>query len=194
MAPPGHPLPGLAPARQALLFARQFIANPRHVGAVLPSSRALVEGMLDAVDWSAVTTAVEFGPGTGVVTRRALARMRPDARLLAFEINPEFARYLASSIADPRLSVMTMSAEHVGQCLPDGCDVALSSLPFSIMPREVRGRILNATAAALRPGGLLVGYQYSPAWLAELRSVMPHVNIRFEIRNWPPAVIFAARP
>ena len=179
--------------RPALLFARQFLANPRRIGSLIPSSRPLVSRMLAGVDWSQVETAVEFGPGTGVVTRALLARLRPDVRLTAFEINPAFATYLARSIADPRLLVLPLSAEHVADHVPAGCDVAISSLPFSIMPREVRGRILTATASVLNPDAPLIGYQYSPAFLAELRGAYPDVAVRFEPRNWPPAFIFTAR-
>jgi phospholipid N-methyltransferase len=191
--------------RPALFFARQFLAHPRRVGSLIPSSRPLVSRMLAGVDWAGVKTAVEFGPGTGVVTRAILARLRPDARLIAFEINPDFATYLARSIADPRLVVLPLSAEHVADHVDvhvdgqgdgqagGGCDVAISSLPFSIMPRAVRGRILAATATALKPGAPLVGFQYSPAFLAELRSGFPDVAVRFEPRNWPPAFVFTAR-
>jgi phospholipid N-methyltransferase len=66
-------------------------------------------------------------------------------------------------------------------------------MPFSIMPREVRGRILAATARVLKPGAPLIGYQYSPAFLAELRGAFPAVHVRFEPRNWPPAFVFTAR-
>lgn len=180
-------------ARPALFFARQFLANPRRVGSLIPSSRRLVSRMLAGVDWANVKTAVEFGPGTGVVTRAILARLHPDAQLIAFEINPEFSTYLARSIADPRLVVLPMSAEHVADHVRDGCEVAISSLPFSIMPRDVRGRILAATAMALKPGAPLIGYQYSPAFLAELRVAFGHVGVRFEPRNWPPAFVFTAR-
>lgn len=183
----------MASARPALLFARQFLAHPRRVGSIIPSSRPLVARMLDAVDWTQVKTAVEFGPGTGVVTRAALARLRPDGRLIAFEINPDFAAYLSRSIDDPRLVVLPMSAEHVAEQVPQGCEAAISSPPFSIMPRDVRDRILAATAKVLEPGAPLVGYQYSPAWLGELRQAFPNVRLRLEPRNWPPAVVFTAR-
>jgi phospholipid N-methyltransferase len=179
-------------ARPALLFARQFLANPRTVGSLIPSSQPLVQRMLGGIDWTAAQTVVEFGPGTGVVTRAALARMRPDARLIAFELDPRFAAYLASSIDDPRLTVLPVSAEAVAAHVPDGCDVALSSLPFSIMPRDVRGGILAATAAILNPGGRFNAYQYSPALLPELRAVFGDVAMRFEPRNWPPAFVFSA--
>lgn len=180
-------------ARPALLFARQFLANPRGVGAVAPASPALVRCMLDGVDWGGVACAVEYGPGTGVVTRAMLARMASDARLLAFEINPDFARHLRATIADPRLTVLTASAADVTDHLAGGCDVAISSLPLAVMPQAVRAQVLAATADVLQPGAALIGYQYSPARLAEVRRVFPDLSLRLEPRNLPPAVVFTAR-
>lgn len=183
----------LARVRPGLLFARHFLANPRHVGSVIPSSRRLIQRLLAGIDWSRVQIAVEYGPGTGVVTRALLARLGPEARLHAFEINPEFAAYLRREIADPRLVVVEASAELVAQRLPGPADLVVSSLPFTVMPRDVSARILAATATALAPGAPLVGYQYSKAWLRALRRVFPRVDVDFEPRNWPPAFVFRAR-
>ena len=36
---------------------------------------------------------VEYGPGVGTFTTKILERMRPDATLIAFEINPDFIKY-----------------------------------------------------------------------------------------------------
>jgi phospholipid N-methyltransferase len=179
-----------------MLFARSFLANPRHVGSVIPSSRRLIQRLLDRTDWAHVKVAVEYGPGTGVVTRALLARLGPDARLYAFEINADFVDYLRQSIADPRLVVIAGSAETVGGVLAAAghqrCDIAVSSLPFSIMPVAVRSRIVHATAAVLAPGSAFVGYQYSTRWLRELRRVFRGVAVELEPRNWPPAFVFTA--
>lgn len=184
---------GRAKASPALLFARQFLANPRRMGAVAPASPALVRCLLDGVDWQRVDLAVEYGPGTGVVTRAMLARMRPGARLIAFEINPDFACYLSSSIADSRLQVLAVSAAEAAAHVPGPCDVAISSLPLGVMPQHIRGQVLAATAQVLSPGAALIGYQYSPARLAEVRRVFPDLSLRLEPRNLPPALVFTAR-
>lgn len=179
------------------MFARNFFANPRGVGSAIPSSKRLTQAMVAAIDWSSARVVVEYGPGTGVVTRALLARMAPDARLFAFETNAEFVRYLRRNIADPRLTVIDASAETVAAVLAAAgiavCDAAVSSLPFSIMPARVRLRIVAATAAILRPGAPLVGYQYSRRWVGELSRAFDHVTTRFEPRNWPPAFVFTAR-
>jgi phospholipid N-methyltransferase len=180
-----------------LLFARSFLANPRATGSVIPSSARLTRRMLAGLDFRPGQVIVEFGPGTGVVTRALLARMAPDARLFAFETNPEFVDFLRRVIDDPRLTVVAASAETVESVLAAqglaNCDLAVSSLPFSIMPPRVRLRILAATARALAPGARLVGYQYSTRWLGELSRRFGSVSVRFEALNWPPAWIFTAR-
>ena len=187
----------VARARPRLLFARNFFANPRRVGSVIPSSRRLIQRLLGHTDWHHIKVVVEYGPGTGGVTRGLLARLGPDARLFAFEINGDFVDYLRRDIQDPRLTVVAASAETVGAVLAAAgfahCDIAISSLPFSIMPVTVRQAIVRATAAALAPGAQLIGYQYSTAWLRELRHEFRHVAVQIEPRNWPPAFVFTAR-
>jgi phospholipid N-methyltransferase len=185
-----------ARVRPRMMFARSFVANPRHVGSVIPSSRRLIQRMLGQTNWASIKVAVEYGPGTGVVTRAMLARLPPDAKLYIFEINNEFVEYLRASITDPRLMVVAASAETVTQVLTAAghahCDIAVSSLPFSIMPIAVRHAIVQATAAALAPGSSFIGYQYSTRWLRELRFVFRRVTVELEPRNWPPAFVFTA--
>lgn len=185
-----------ARVRPRMMFARSFLANPRRVGSVIPSSRRLIQRLLGQTNWTTIKVAVEYGPGTGVVTRALLARLPLDAKLYIFEINAEFVDYLRTSITDPRLVVVAASAETVTQVLADAghahCDIAVSSLPFSIMPIAVRHAIVQATAAALAPGSSFIGYQYSTRWLRELRFVFRRVNVELEPRNWPPAFVFTA--
>lgn len=185
-----------ARARPRMLFARSFLANPRHVGSVIPSSRRLIQKLLGKTNWAQINVAVEYGPGTGGVTRALLARLGPEAQLFVFEINSEFVDYLRTSIIDPRLIVVAASAETVAEVLAAAghahCDIAVSSLPFSIMPVDVRHAIVQATAAVLAPGAGFIGYQYSTRWLRELRFVFRRVTVELEPRNWPPAFVFTA--
>lgn len=191
------PVAAVARARPRLLFARNFLANPRRVGSVIPSSRRLIQRLLGQTDWQNVKVAVEYGPGTGGVTRAMLAKLGPDARLFAFEINSDFVDFLRREIPDPRLTLIAASAETVGAVLAaagiEHCDVAVSSLPFSIMPLTVRQAIVRATATILAPGARLIGYQYSTTWLRELRHEFRHVTVQIEPRNWPPAFVFTAQ-
>jgi len=164
------------------------------LGSVIPSSRFLVRRALRPIDWSRARLIVEYGPGLGTCTAEILRRMRPDARLLVFETHPDFVKHLRESHTDPRLEVMHESAEEVESTVDDlglsGADYVLSGIPFSLMPGEVRDRILTRTRSVLEPGGTMVVYQFSPLIGLELKRVFDDVDWGFEPRNFLPAVIF----
>src|SRR5262245_8420533 len=79
---------------QFFLFALNFLKHPNMVGWVLPSSPFLVDEVLKRVDWERAKVIVEYGPGVGAFTTKVLQRMRPDATLIALEVNPEFFEFL----------------------------------------------------------------------------------------------------
>jgi phospholipid N-methyltransferase len=182
--------------RQALTdgvrLLRAFATNPRQVGAVLPTSRTAVRAMLDLADVPAARLVVELGAGTGVATREILARLGPDARLVAVEIDPRLARLLAERLPDPRLQVVCDSAEDLGRHLDgDRADVLVSMLPFTSLEVGLRRRLLDELPRALRPGGSALVIQYSPLLLGELRHRFAAVRSRVTPWNVPPAFLFA---
>lgn len=175
-----------------LRLLRAFATNPRQVGAVLPTSRTAVRAMLDLADVPAARLVVELGAGTGVATRELLARLGPDARLVAVEIEPDLARMLGERLDDPRLQVVSGSAEDVGSHL-DGqrADVVVSMLPFTSLQAGLRRRLLDGLAATLHPDGVALVIQYSPLVLGELRHRFALVRTRVTPWNVPPAFLFA---
>jgi phospholipid N-methyltransferase len=54
---------------EGFLFLKQYIKNPRMIGAVLPSSRNLARKMIEDIDFEKAECIVEYGPGTGVFTK-----------------------------------------------------------------------------------------------------------------------------
>src|ERR1700730_12083551 len=93
------------------LFARNFLKSPMMLGSVVPSSSFLVNDMMSQVDWQRARVLVEYGPGVGTFTREILRRMRPDAVLVAIELNTDFVEYLRTHICDPRFRVIHGSAD-----------------------------------------------------------------------------------
>ena len=174
------------------LFLRSFLAHPRQVGAILPTSRRAVRAMLDMADLPAARLVLELGAGTGSHTGEILARLGPEARLLAFEIDPALAGALAAKLRDPRLRVVTDSAEHVEAYL-DGAraDVVVSAIPFTSLPAPLPATILERARDALRPGGVMLLLQYSPLLQGELRRVFGSVRRLLSLLNVPPAFLFA---
>ena len=146
-------------------FLRGFLKNPVMVGSIIPSSKLLIEKMLDPVDWANTRVFVEYGPGVGTFTRPILERLAPDAALVTIDTNPDFTRYLTEAIDDPRLLAVTGSAADVEKILADrgfgSADYVLSGLPFSTLPPGVGNDIAEATANVIRPGGAFLVYQFS---------------------------------
>jgi phospholipid N-methyltransferase len=175
-----------------LHFFRAFAANPRAVGAVLPTSRWAVRDMLDMADVGGVDVVVEMGAGTGVQTGELLARMRPGSRLLAFEIDPGLTQRLRERYDDPRLEVVSESAEHVDEHLGGGkADVVVCALPYTSLEPELRRRLLDVLPRAVARGGTVLVIQYSPVMQTEFRRRFASVRRRISPRNVPPAFLFA---
>jgi phospholipid N-methyltransferase len=173
-------------------FLQAFVAHPRQVGAVLPTSRRAVRDMLDLADLPDADLVVELGAGTGVQTGEILARLKPGARLVAVEIDPRLAKLLAERYDDPRLQVVCDSAENLEEHL-DGraADVLVCALPFTSLPPELRRRILDRLPVVLAPGGVMVLIQYSPLIEPELRKRFASVRRRVSPLNVPPAFLYA---
>lgn len=176
-----------------LRFFAAFVAHPRQVGAVLPTSRTAVRDMLDLADVPAADLVVELGAGTGVQTGEILARLRPDARLVAVEIDPKLSALLAKRYAgDDRLEVVTDSAENIDAYLRGRrADVLVSALPFTSLDGELRQRILDVLPQILGPAGVMVVIQYSPLMLGEFRRRFRSVRWRITPWNVPPAFLYA---
>ena len=177
-------------------FLRGFLKNPVMVGSVIPSSRVLIEKMLDPVDWANTKVFVEYGPGVGTFTRHVLNRLLPDATLVTIDTHPDFTGYLKDSLDDERLVTVTGSAADVEKILADrnlgSADYVLSGLPFSTLPPGVGEDIAEATANVIRPGGAFLVYQFSPKVFDFIKPHFDQIKRGFEWINVPPAVLFWA--
>jgi len=182
-------------AAEMLLFAFNFIRHPHMLGSIIPSSRFLVNQVLDPIDWDAAQVIVEYGPGVGTFTAEILRRMRSDATLLVIETNRDFVRFLRQSLPDERLHVVQDSAAQV-QAILQRLGLAqpryiISGIPLGSMPEPVRTDIVGKTRAALAPGGTFLVYQFTARVLPVLQSTFGNVRRSFERRNLPPAQLFA---
>jgi phospholipid N-methyltransferase len=190
--------PGRSGSGGALLFARNFFRHPRMLGSIIPSSRFLIKQLLEPIDWEQARVIVEYGPGVGGITAEVLRRMRPDAMLIAIETNPDFVKYLRSSIQDERLHVVEASAEAVDEILrqygQSNASYVISGIPFSTIPAPVRERILRKTCEVLKPGGSFLVFQFSTRVLEDLQRIFRYVRRQFEPLNVLPAHLFFCQP
>lgn len=164
------------------------------IGSLIPSSRFLVDRLLQQVDWNRTRVVVEYGPGIGNITREILKRLPEDATLVAIEMNENFVRLLREEILDPRLKVVHGSAADVRSVLRvlriHSADYIISGIPFTTLPEDVRVRVMRESRAALTPGGALLIYQFTRAVLPYLRREFEHVRTDFEPLNVLPAQLF----
>lgn len=188
----GHPV--RSTTSDKVRFLRAFVAHPRQVGAVLPTSARAVADMLDLADLASARLVVELGSGTGSHTGHILDRLGPDARLVAFEIDPGMAAGLRARLPDPRLRVVTGSAADVVEVLAgDRPEVVVSALPFTSLPADLGKQILLRTVRVLAPGGALLVLQYSPLLARQLHRLFASVTRKVSLRNVPPAFLYACR-
>lgn len=163
------------------------------VGAIVPTSSVAVKRVCSRIDFDRARVIVEYGPGTGVFSKFILRRMSPESKLILIEINPEFCRILRR-IDDPRIHVFQESAEDIGrileECGEDSADHMISGIPFSILNKTLRNRILDNTHNALAPQGKFLVYQYSTFIKKCLSEHFGRVDTDFEILNIPPLFIF----
>jgi phospholipid N-methyltransferase len=185
-------------ASRTLLFARNFFKFPTMLGSLIPSSPFLVNDLLSQVDFDRARVIVEYGPGVGTFTQEILKRMRPDAALVAIELNEEFAGFLKDEIGDRRLHAVHASACDVGKVLASlnlpSADYIISGIPFSTMPKSLRAEIMRNSRDALRPDGALLVYQFTRAVRPYLESSFGSVQENFQMLNILPARIFYCTP
>ena len=176
------------------VFFKGFLKHPVMVGSIIPSSSRTIRTMLAPVDWENTKLFVEYGPGVGTFCQPVLDRLRPDARLLVIDLNPDFIEYLRKTIIDSRFVAVHGSAANVNEIIRDfgyeHADYVLSGLPFSTLPDNLGPVIAKQTAKAIRPGGAFLVYQFR----ARARDFMePHfarIDNGFEAWNILPCYLF----
>ncbi|MCG8588627.1 MAG: methyltransferase domain-containing protein [Proteobacteria bacterium] len=187
-----------APARltpkEALAFFQGFLKRPKEVGSIIPSSRFLEKRIVKSARLGEAKLVVELGPGTGGTTQAVLRALRPDAHLLAVEINPEFVDHMRLHLTDPRLAVHCGSAADIPDALAkhdlDRPDVILSGIPFSTMPRALGLEILQSVHESLPVGGRFVAYQFRDRVETLGRRVFGPADVQTELRNVPPMRVY----
>lgn len=171
---------------------KNFLKDVR-TGAVAPTSPLAVRRLCRRIDFDSAQVIVEYGPGTGAFSEFLLRRMAPESKLILVEINPEFCEIL-SRIDDPRVRVFQDSAENIGkmlaECREKAADCVISGIPFSLLDRDLRNRILENTRNALSPQGKFLVYQYSTFMKKYLQQHFGRVVTDLAVMNVPPLFIF----
>jgi len=175
-------------------FFKEAIKNYKTSGTVAPSSKYLASKMLREINFLDAKIIIELGPGNGAITHSILNKIQPNTILICFEINDAFYKEL-KKIKHPQLIVLRASAENMVKEIKKlgyhEANYIISSLPLTIIPKEVSHSILLESYKLLNDKGLFIQYQYSLTYYKKLKEIFgKDIKLSFEPLNFPPAFIY----
>jgi phosphatidylethanolamine/phosphatidyl-N-methylethanolamine N-methyltransferase len=181
------------PPSAAGLFFRRWLADPLGMGSIIPSSSALRRAIARNVRRSDDQIVVEFGGGTGAVTKGLLANGVPGDRIWSIEIDGELARFLSRQYpavnvveGDAREADRLIPAQHVGNV-----GTVIVGIPMVMLPRPLQTEIIDAIFRIMPPGSRFLLYTYcitSPLPLAALG--LKGERLAWTPANFPPASVW----
>lgn len=182
--------------KRRIQFFRESIKNIKTTGSVTHSSKFLCRGMIKPVDFEKATLIVELGAGDGVITKHILKKMRPDAKLIVFEVNSKFCDKIRK-IEDDRMIIIEDSAEnltdHLKRLSLPKVDFIVSAIPFVALSKEITNAIVRTCYENLVKGGLFIQMQYSLVLKKTYERIFGNVKIDFIPVNVPPAFVLVSR-
>lgn len=178
-----------------LLFLYEYIREPRAIGAIFPSSKYVANKMIDQIDFANAKYIVEYGPGTGVFTDKLLKNRDEQTVLLLIENNQKFYQILREKYcSEENIYIINGSAENTDKHLSSYqipyVNYVVSGLPFASLPKQVSSMILQKTRNALVEDGKFITFQYSRYKKQFIKQFFERIDVRWELRNMPPAYIF----
>lgn len=175
-------------------FFKEALGNLKTLGTITPSSRFLSRKMLSKIDFENSDVIVELGPGSGAITKHILPQLKPNAKLICFEINDRFYNQL-QNFNHSQLEVLKVSATNlIPELAKKGIhkvDHIISSLPLTNIPDDITNTILKNSYEALSTEGTFIQFQYSLTYHKKLKRVFEdEISLGFEVLNIPPAFIY----
>ena len=175
------------------LFLSRFVKNPRNLGAIWPSSRALGSFIGKSAAQDRQPLIVEIGAGTGRLTRGLLDAGVSPQNLICIEMDKDMCSFLKRSY--PYLAVCESQAQDLAHVLPPSwlgsVTTIVSGIPMMNLSPTTRLSILEACTKTLGPGGRFLQFTYSPI------PPFPSKKLGFSRRclgrvwlNIPPAFIW----
>ncbi len=152
---------------------------------------------IDVADGQAV---VEFGVGAGAITVHIIPRLSRSSPYVGFELNQDLYKYLKEIY--PKFEIYNESAENLSKRLQGRkAGAIVSTLPWSLLTKEIRTSIVKQSFDNLEPGGLFCTFLahhvlWSPAardLIGLVYSTFENVTYEDEFLNVPPCRLFFAR-
>ncbi len=177
-------------------FAREFIKNPRHTGAICPSSGFLARQMAALVP-PGTGKVIELGPGSGPVTLALLNQGIDPGDLILVERTQSFADYLKQRF--PQIRVIRGDAGELSALigpLNEPIRAIVSSLPLRSMPKATVHKISCEINKLAQPGTRFIQFTYhlydkNPPFTEPYAQSYTSNKGCIVWRNFPPARVDA---
>jgi phospholipid N-methyltransferase len=143
---------------------------------------------------------VELGVGAGAITKHLLPKLRDPKSYVGFELNEDLHKFLSKEY--PHLEIHQASAENISQFVGGRkVGAVVSTLPWSLLGPEVRGRILEEIYQVLIPGGIFATFlamhvaktDAGKDFRAQMEKFFPEVQEEIEFMNFPPCRVLVAK-
>ena len=148
-----------------------FTKNIKTTGAFYKTSKKVEREICSNIDKNCKVV-VEFGTGFGNITKRILSHLPPDAKLYSFEVNPDFVEDVQQLIKDERLILINDGAQNFPLHVKEKVDCIISSIPLTIIPKEIGKDIIRKGYNALKDGKYLSQILYSKFHKRNLKAFL----------------------
>ena len=166
-----------------------FTKNLKTTGAVYKTNKKVENDLCSKINEDCKVV-VEYGTGYGNITQEILKRLPADGKLYTFEVNEEFVETVRNTIKDPRLVVINDSAENFGKYIEGNIDCAISTIPFTLIPKEIGIEIIELTYKALNPNRYFCQALYSKFHFKKFETIFDQCTTSTVLDNIPPAHIY----
>lgn len=178
----------------AKTFLFYAFKNQKITGSILPSQRILIKRMVDKIP-KKCKCVIEFGAGTGSITKCLSEKLPKECILISFEINPDLSKYI--SIKKENFILINDDAQNLSNYLKKykikSIDGIVSSIPFGNLGKEKTLDFLNNSKNYIKKNGFFIQYQYFLTKLHLMKKVFNKINVSFVPWNIPPAFIYSCK-
>ncbi len=172
-----------------LKTALAFSKNVLTTGALFQTSRKVELDITSKIEKGSNQIFVEFGMGHGNITKEILDKMSDDGKLYSFEINKDFCEVVRKNILDKRLTIINKGAEQLNNVVDGQVDGIISSIPFSIMPKELGEKIIDLSYQKMKPSAFFSQVQYSRVLKKRFAAAFDRMEIN-QISVIPPEWVY----
>lgn len=185
-------------------FLNQSVRHFKEIGSVAPDSPTCINSLVNSIPFDSAELILEYGAGSGAVTREILKRKELKSTLICFEKNNTFYNLLRKNVKGSNVFIVhddvfnSMNILFLRFGLQAGSvDCIVSTLPWSSLKFEELLR--NEVLPLLKEGGIFIQYMHT---LSVLKGIMlrpilkryfSQIDLEFVFFNIPPALVYTCR-